>query len=66
MPNKRNLENRISLDEFKSFLNTNPTEKQIINKFNICRCSVHNYIKRHNIEYNFPTSVQTLASNVEG
>ena len=66
MPNKRNLENRINLDEFKSFLNTNPTEKQIINKFNICRCSVHNYIKKHNIEYNFPTSVQTLASNVEG
>jgi len=66
MPNRRNLEDRINLEEFTSFLSTNPTEKQIINKFNICRCSVRNYIKKHNIEYNFPTSVQTLSSKVEG
>ena len=66
MPNRRNLEDRINLEEFTSFLSTNPTEKQIISKFNICRCSVRNYIKKHNIEYNFPTSVQTLSSKVEG
>ena len=66
MPNKRNLEDRINLKEFKDFLLTKPTEKQLIKKFNICRCSVRNYIKKHNIEYNFSTSVQTLASKVEG
>lgn len=66
MPNKRNLEDRINLKEFEAFLTSNPTEKQLAKKFNICRCSVRNYIKKHNIEYNFPTSVQTLASKVEG
>lgn len=66
MPSKRNLEDRINIKEFKLFLNTFPTMKQIENKFNICKCSVRNYMKKHNIEYNFSTSVQTLASKVEG
>lgn len=66
MPNKRNLENRINIKEFLEFLKTNPTCKQIEHKFNICRCSVYNYLKNNNIEYNFSTSVQTLTSKVEG
>lgn len=66
MPNKRNLADRISLEDFKKFLLTKPTCKQIEHKFNICRCSVFNFLKKHNIEYNFSTSVQTLASKVEG
>ena len=66
MPSKRNLADRISLEDFKKFLLTKPTCKQIEHKFNICRCSVFNFLKKHNIEYNFSTSVQTLASKVEG
>lgn len=66
MPSKRNLEDRININEFKAFLEIFPTLKQIENKFNICKCSVRNYMKKHNIEYNFSTSVQTLASKVEG
>lgn len=66
MPNRRNLEDRINYNEFIDFLKCNPTEKQIVDKFNICRCSVRNYMKKHNIEYNFPKSVQTLAGNAEG
>lgn len=66
MPNKRNLEDRINKDAFIQFLSTNPTYKDIENKFKMCRCSVYNYLKKHHIEYNFSTSVQTLASKVEG
>ena len=66
MPSKRNLADRISLEDFKKFLLTKPTCKQIEHKFNICRCSVFNFLKKHNIEYKFSTSVQTLASKVEG
>lgn len=66
MPNKRNLADRINLKEFLEFLKKNPTEKQIERHFNICRCSVRNYMKKHTIEYNFPKSVQTLTSKVEG
>jgi group I intron endonuclease len=66
MPNRRNLVNRINIEEFEEFLKMNPTVKQIEKKFNICRCSIYNYMKKHNIEYNFPTSVQTLTGNAEG
>ena len=66
MPNKRNLEDRINKDAFIQFLSTNPTCKEIENKFKICRCSVFNYLRKHHIEYNFSTSVQTLTSKVEG
>ena len=66
MPNKRNLESKINKDAFVQFLSTNPTCKEIENKFKICRCSVYNYLKKHHIEYNFSKSVQTLASKVEG
>lgn len=66
MPNKRNLADRINIKNFKEFLETNPTAKQIEKRFNICRCSIYNYMKKHNIEYNFPTSVQTLTDNAEG
>ncbi len=64
MPIKRNLENRINKDVFIQFLSTKPTCKDIENKFKICRCSVFNYLKRHNIEYNFSKSVQVSASKV--
>lgn len=64
MPVKRNLEYRINKEAFIQFLSTNPTCKQIENKFSICRCSVYNYLKKHNIEYNFSKSVQVSASNV--
>lgn len=66
MPNKRNLESKINKDAFVQFLSTNPTCKEIENKFKICRCSVYNYLKKHHIEYNFSKSVQTLTSKVEG
>lgn len=66
MPNKRNLEDRINKDAFIQFLSTNPTLKEVENKFKICRCSVFNYLKRHHIEYNFSTSVQALAGKAEG
>lgn len=66
MPNKKSLSDRINKEDFIEYLKTNPTLKQIENKFNICRCSIYNYLKKHNIEYNFSTSVQTLASKVEG
>lgn len=66
MPIKRNLEDRINKDAFIQFLSTNPTCKEIENKFKICRCSVYNYLKKHHIEYNFSTSVQTSASEVGG
>lgn len=68
MPSKRNLEDRISLKDFIKFLETSSTlsYKDIQNKFNICRSSVVNYIKKHNIEYKFSKSVRTLASKVEG
>lgn len=66
MPNKRNLEDKINKDAFIQFLSTNPTCKEIENKFKICRCSVYNYLKKHHIEYNFSKSVQTLTSKVEG
>ena len=66
MPNKRNLADRINIENFKKFLETNPTAKQIEKRFNICRCSIYKYMKKHNIEYNFPTSVQTLTGNAEG
>lgn len=66
MPNKRNLEDRISKEEFLEFLSKNPSLKEVSNKFNICRCSVFNYIKKNHIEYNFSTSVQTSASKVGG
>lgn len=66
MPNRRNLADRVNIEEFKEFLKMNPTAKQIEKKFNICRCSIYNYMKKHNIEYNFPTSVQTLTGNAEG
>ena len=64
MPVKRNLESRIDKDAFIQFLSTNPTCKEIENKFKICRCSVYHYLKRHNIEYNFSKSVQVSASKV--
>lgn len=64
MPIKRNLEYRINKEAFIQFLSTNPTCKQIENKFSICRCSVYNYLKKHNIEYNFSKSAQVSASNV--
>lgn len=64
MPIKRNLEYRINKEAFIQFLSTNPTCKQIENKFSICRCSVYNYLKKHNIEYNFSKSTQVSASNV--
>lgn len=66
MPSKRNLEDRINKDAFMQFLSTNPSCKEIENKFNICRCSVFNYLKKNHIEYNFSTSVQTLAGKAEG
>lgn len=66
MPIKRNLEDRINKDAFMQFLSTNPTCKEIENKFKICRCSVFNYLRKHHIEYNFSTSVQTLAGKAEG
>lgn len=66
MPIKRNLEDRINKDAFIQFLFTNPTCKEIENKFKICKCSVFNYLKKHHIEYNFSTSVQTLAGKAEG
>ena len=66
MPIKRNLSYRINKDAFIQFLSTNPTCKDIENKFKICRCSVFNYLKKHHIEYNFSTSVQTLAGKAEG
>lgn len=66
MPSKRNLEDRINKDAFMQFLLTNPTCDEISNKFKLCRCSVYNYLKKHHIEYNFPTSVQTLAGKAEG
>lgn len=66
MPRKRNLEDRINKDAFIQFLHNNPTCKEIENKFKICRCSVHNYLRKHHIEYNFSKSVQTSASNVGG
>ena len=66
MPNKRNLEDRINKDAFIQFLSTNPTCKEVENKFKICRCSVFNYLKKHHIEYNFSTSVQALAGKAEG
>ena len=66
MPIKRNLSYRINKDAFIQFLSTNPTCKDIENKFKICRCSVVNYLKKHHIEYNFSTSVQTLAGKAEG
>lgn len=66
MPIRRNLEDRININTFIQFLSTNPTYKEIENKFKICRCSVYHYLKRHNIEYNFSKSVQTLTSKVEG
>ena len=64
MPIKRNLESRINKDVFIQFLSTKPTCKDIENKFKICRCSVFNYLRRHNIEYNFSKSVQISASKV--
>lgn len=64
MPTKRNLESRIDKNAFIQFLATNPTCKEIENKFKICRCSVYHYLKRHNIEYNFSKSVQVSASKV--
>lgn len=66
MPIKRKLESRIDKDVFIQFLSTNPTCRQIENKFKICRCSVFNYLRKHHIEYNFSTSVQTSASKVGG
>lgn len=66
MPNKRNLSDRINKDEFIEFLKDSPTFKDVENKFKICRCSIYNLIKKYNIEYNFPKSVQTLTSKVEG
>ncbi len=66
MPIKRNLEDRINKEAFIQFLSTNPTCKEIENKFKICRCSVFNYLRKHHIEYNFSTSVQTLAGEAEG
>lgn len=66
MPIKYNLESRINKDAFIQFLNTNPTCKQIQDKFRICKCSVYNYLKKHHIEYNFSTSVQASASKVGG
>ncbi len=51
--------------EFIKFLESKPTLKQVENKFNICRCSVYNFINKHNIEYNFPTSVQVLTDKAE-
>lgn len=62
----RDLSKRISIEEFKDYLNLNPTVKDISKKFNICKCSVYNIINRNNIEYKFPTSVRALTSNVEG
>lgn len=66
MPIRRNLEERISLREFLSYLKEIPTEKEIQDRFNISRSSVRNYIKRHNIDYNLSKSVQTLTDNAEG
>lgn len=66
LPSRRNLENRINKDAFIQFLSTNPTCKEIENKFKICRCSVFNYLRKHHIEYNFSTSVQTLTGKAEG
>lgn len=66
MPNKRNLSDRINKSKFTEFLKTNPTIKQIMDRFKICKCSVYNFIKNNNIEYNFPTSVQTLTDKAEG
>lgn len=66
LPIRRNLEERITLKDFLSFLNNHPTEKEIQEKFGISRSSVRNYIKRHNIDYNLSKSVQTLTDNAEG
>lgn len=66
MPSKMNLEDRINKEAFIQFLSTNPTCKEVENKFKICRCSVFNYLRKHHIEYNFSTSVQTLTGNAEG
>ena len=66
MPIKGNLSDRINKDTFIQFLSTNPTCKDIENKFKICRCSVFNYLKKHHIEYNFSKSAQTLTGKAEG
>lgn len=64
-PRKRTLVDRINKEEFIEYLKTNPSFKQIENKFKICRCSIYNYIKKNHIEYNFPKSVQVLTGKAE-
>lgn len=59
MPINRILSGRINKEDFINFLSTNPTIKQIEEKFSICRSSVFNYMKRNHIEYNFSTSART-------
>lgn len=66
MPNRRNLNDRIDIKEFIEFLKGKPTVADIQKHFNISYSSVYNYLRRNNIEYNFPKSVQTLPSKVEG
>lgn len=58
MPHNKNLKEQINIKEFIQYLKVNnPTLKEIMNKYNICKCSVYNLLKRNNIEYNFSTSV---------
>lgn len=74
----KSLKERNDLEEIKLYLKTNPTVKEVENKFKIGRSTLFkltkqwgykflNYQERiRNKEYNSSKSVQTLPSNVEG
>lgn len=59
MPHNKNLNEQINKNDFINFLKENPSCKDIMQKFNICKSSVINYIKHNNIEYNFSKSVHS-------
>ena len=45
--NDKNLESRVNIEEFILYIKSNyPKTKDVCKKFNICRCSVYNLIRK--------------------
>ena len=78
IPKRIKLEDRTDLEDIKKFLyENNPTSKEVKEKFGIGQSNLFRYTKsigykfltyreRQKLEYNSPTSVRTLPSNVGG
>lgn len=78
IPKRIKLEDRTDLEDIKNYLlDNNPTAKEVREKFGIGQNSLFRYTKsigykfltyreRQKLEYNSPTSVRTLPSNVGG